>query len=438
MTNRTNVFASFPQELSRASATCRSAQIEQYHAVRTQTEMLCEPLIPEDYVLQSMPDASPVKWHLAHTSWFFETFLLSPHQPGYRPFHPQYAYLFNSYYETVGPRWPRPQRGLLSRPTVEEVFRYRAYVDAYVRELLETASAEVRQRAEGVLMLGLNHEQQHQELIVTDLKHAWSLNPLHPVYRPALPDEALLLPLSWVELPVGCAEVGHSGDGFAFDHEMPRHPVMLHGARLASRLTTSREYQAFIADGGYERPELWLSDGWALRQAHGWTAPLYWQCDGAAWTVVTLAGLQPLRAEAPVCHVSFYEADAFARWAGRRLPTEQEWEVAAAGTAVTGHFLEGGRFQPATTPVPEDRGPLHQLYGDVWQWTASPYVAYPSYRPVRGALGEYNGKFMCNQFVLRGASCATPRSHARLTYRNFFPPDARWQFTGIRLAEDLC
>jgi ergothioneine biosynthesis protein EgtB len=409
----------------------------QYHAVRTQTEALCEPLVPEDYLLQSMPEASPVKWHLAHTSWFFETFVLSPHRPSYRPFHPHYGYLFNSYYEAVGPRWPRSQRGLLSRPTVEEVFRYRAYVDAQMGEFIDATSAEVWERAAGVLVLGLNHEQQHQELIVTDLKHAWSLNPLHPVYRPALPDAAVRPALSWAEVPAGCAEVGHNGDGFAFDNESPRHPVMLFGAQLASRLTSNGEYQAFIDDGGYERPELWLSDGWAVRQARGWEAPLYWNREGAAWHVITLAGLQPLMPEAPVCHVSFYEADAFARWTGRRLPTEEEWEVAVAGTAIAGHFLEGGRFQPATTLAPEDCGHLRQLYGDLWQWTASPYIAYPGYRPASGALGEYNGKFMCNQFVLRGASCATPRSHARLTYRNFYPPDARWQFTGIRLAEDL-
>jgi ergothioneine biosynthesis protein EgtB len=408
-----------------------------YTAIRGQTEALCEPLELEDYVLQSMPNTSPVKWHLAHTSWFFETFVLAPGRPGYRPFNPHYGYLFNSYYDAVGPRWPRAQRGLLSRPTVEEVFRYRAHVDAHMREFIGSASAEMLERAEGALVLGLNHEQQHQELILTDLKHAWSANPLYPVYRPAIADEGTAPALSWLELRAGPAEIGHAGDGFAYDNESPRHSVLLHGVRLASRLTTNGEFRDFIDDGGYDRPELWLSDGWAIRQACGWTAPLFWQREGTAWSAVTLAGLRRLQDHAPVCHVSFYEADAFARWAGGRLPTEAEWEAAAAASALAGHFLEGGRFQPAATPAPDDRGLLRQLYGDVWQWTASPYVGYPGYRPAAGALGEYNGKFMCNQFVLRGASCATPRSHARLTYRNFFPPDARWQFTGIRLAKDL-
>ncbi len=420
-----------PEAIGRADLAAR------YRAVRAQTESLCAPLEREDYLLQSMPEASPVKWHLAHTSWFFETFLLTPHEPEYRPFDPRFAFLFNSYYEAAGPRWPRPRRGLLSRPTVDEVDRYRAHVDEQVERFLGTAPDVALAAAAGVVVLGLNHEQQHQELILTDLQHAWSANPLHPVYRPAPPDHGAPPPREWVEVPAGQAEIGHAGTGFAFDNEGPRHRVLLHGARLASRLVTNEEYLAFIHAHGYDRPELWLSDGWAMRQAHGWEAPLYWQRDGRAWRAATLAGLRPINDDAPVCHVSYYEADAFARWSGARLPTEAEWEVAAAAVALAGHFLESGRFHPAATPAPDDRGPLRQLYGDVWQWTASPYVGYPGYRPAAGALGEYNGKFMCNQVVLRGASCATPRSHARRTYRNFFPPDARWQFSGIRLAKDL-
>ena len=408
-----------------------------YDRVRLVTEALCEPLAVEDYVIQSMPDASPVKWHLAHTSWFFETFLLQSTLPGYSPFNPQFGFLFNSYYEAVGPRWSRAQRGLLSRPTVDEVFRYRAYVDAHMHELLRALPARDRATVSTIAVLGTHHEQQHQELILTDLKHAWSASPLHPLYRAAAPARGDAPPLAWVPFTERLVSIGHSDEGFAFDNEGPRHQVFLQGFRIANRLATNAEYLGFIADRGYDRPEFWLSDGWATRQARGWTAPLYWERDGDAWAVATLAGLQPLNPTEPVCHVSFYEADAFARWKGARLPTEAEWETAAGGAPLAGHFLEGRRFHPAVSPAADDAGPIFQLYGDVWQWTASPYVGYPGYRPSAGALGEYNGKFMCNQFVLRGASCATPRSHARCTYRNFFPPDARWQFTGIRLAEDL-
>jgi ergothioneine biosynthesis protein EgtB len=405
-----------------------------YRAVRSATETLCEPLEAEDYIVQSMPDASPVKWHLAHTTWFFETFVLAATLPNYRSFHPQFGFLFNSYYNAVGPRWPRAKRGLLSRPTTAEIFRYRAHVDEQMERLFQTTALN-RQEAAATVLLGLHHEQQHQELIITDLKHAWAANPLHPIYREAIPELGDPPPGGWLSFPERLAWIGHDGHGFAFDNEAPRHRVFLHGFQLATRLATCGEYLAFIADGGYERPELWLSDGWAMRQAGGWTAPLYWEEQDGQWFLGSLAGLRPLNPAAPVCHVCYYEAEAFARWAGARLPTEAEWETAAAPLA--GHFLEGGRFHPAAVPSVEDRGPLHQMYGDVWQWTASPYVGYPGYRPADGALGEYNGKFMCNQLVLRGASCATPRSHARRTYRNFFPPDARWQFSGLRLAKDL-
>jgi ergothioneine biosynthesis protein EgtB len=392
---------------------------------------LCEPLEAEDYILQSMPDASPVKWHLAHTTWFFETFLLLPSLPHYRPFRPEFAFLFNSYYEAVGPRWPRARRGLLSRPTVAEVYRYRAHVDEQMDRLLR------RSDVAPVVMLGIQHEQQHQELILTDLKHAWAANPLRPIYREATPERGEPPPVAWLSFPERLAWIGHDGSGFAFDNESPRHQVFVPGFRLANRLVTNADYLAFMADRGYNRPDLWLSDGWAARQAGGWTAPLYWEERDGEWLVVTLSGQRPPVPAEPVCHVSYYEADAFARWAGARLPTEAEWETAAAGIPLAGHFQEGNRFHPAAVPAVDDHGPLYQLDGDVWQWTASPYVGYPGYRPAAGALGEYNGKFMCNQFVLRGASCATPRSHARRTYRNFFPPDARWQFSGLRLAKDL-
>jgi ergothioneine biosynthesis protein EgtB len=408
-----------------------------YDEVRQRTELLCAPLNPEDYVLQSMSDASPAKWHLAHTSWFFETFVLTPHLPNYRPFHPQFGFLFNSYYNTVGPRWPRAHRGLLSRPTVEEVYRYRKHIDSYMAELFQPAFHGVLQEIAATIDLGLNHEQQHQELILTDLKHLLALNPLRPVYREATPMAGEPPPLEWVPIPGGIVWMGHDGAGFAFDNEGPRHRVVVERFRMASRLTTNREYLAFMVDAGYQRPALWLSDGWNARVANQWTAPLYWEEDGDRWWVTTLGGRRPLNLLEPVCHLSYYEADAFARWAGARLPTEAEWEAAAGRVALAGHFLESGHFQPVGAAAADDRGPLYQLFGDVWQWTGSAYRGYPGYQPPLGALGEYNGKFMCNQLVLRGASCATPRSHARVTYRNFFPPDARWQFSGIRLARDL-
>ena len=407
-----------------------------YQAVRRCTEQLCEPLATEDYVVQSMPDASPVKWHLAHTSWFFETFVLTPHLPGYQPFHPQFRVLFNSYYNAVGPRWSRAQRGILSRPTVAEVYAYRAHVDQALIDFCQSSKRGAAAEVGRILTLGLHHEQQHQELIVTDVKHALACNPLHPIYRPAPVSAADVCAPEWLTFPASLVTVGHAGDGFAFDNESPRHQVYLQGFRLANRLVTNGEYLDFLSSGGYERPELWLSDGWTVRQAQEWTSPLYWLHQDKEWLLMTLGGLLPLNPAEPVCHVSFYEADAYARWAGARLPTETEWETGAGTLPLAGHFLESGHFHPAAA-APDDRGPLFQLYGDVWQWTASPYVGYPGFAPAEGALGEYNGKFMCNQMVLRGASCATPRSHARRTYRNFFPPDARWQFMGIRLAQDV-
>ncbi len=401
---------------------------DHYRAIRALTERLCEPLAPEDYQLQSMPDASPPKWHLAHTAWFFETFVLAPVERDFRPFHPQFGFLFNSYYEAVGARWPRAARGLLSRPTVAEVMAYRRAVDERVLGLLERVEPEIA----AIVELGLNHEQQHQELLLTDLKHAFGLNPLRPAYakpRTASPSDAA--PLRWHDFPAGVRSLGHDGAGFSFDNELPRHRIFLEPFQIASRLVTAGEYLAFLDDGGYRRPELWLADGWATRQNETWEAPLHWEKDSGEWSVFTLSGVRPLSAHEPVCHVSFYEAEAFARWAGARLPTEGEWETAVSGREVAGNFLDTGALHPV---VADDRG---QFFGDVWEWTASPYSPYPGYRPAPGAVGEYNGKFMCNQMVLRGGSCATPADHVRPTYRNFFPPDARWQFSGLRLARDL-
>jgi ergothioneine biosynthesis protein EgtB len=414
---------------------CQDGLLQQYQKVRCFTEWICEPLAIEDYVVQSMPDVSPAKWHLAHTSWFFETFILSPAIPDYHPFHPMYRYLFNSYYNAVGERHARPERGLLTRPTVAEIYRYRAHVDACMAELLGGADAEQLAPIAPIVELGLHHEQQHEELLLTDLKHVLACNPLRPAYREgAAEDAGQAPPFGWVEYPGGIGCLGYDGAGFAFDNELPRHRVFLEPFRLATRPVTNAEYLAFMADGGYQRPELWLSDGWNTVGAQGWAAPLYWEQRDGAWWVQTLGGPRPVAAAEPVCHVSYYEADAYARWAGARLPTEAEWETAAAGLPVAGNFVERERFHPA--PAPGGGTGLQQMYGDVWEWTASAYSPYPGYRPTAGALGEYNGKFMCSQLVLRGGSCATPQSHIRASYRNFFPPDARWQFSGIRLADD--
>ncbi|HWE36051.1 MAG TPA: ergothioneine biosynthesis protein EgtB [Isosphaeraceae bacterium] len=414
---------------------------DRYRAVRRRSEGLCEPLEDEDYVLQSMPDASPPKWHLAHTSWFFETFVLSA-RPGHRPIDERYDFLFNSYYNAVGERIPRPRRGLLSRPTVGEVYRYRAAVDDRMLDLLDGPEGAWRPLA-STIELGLHHEQQHQELILTDIKHAFGSNPLHPSYREGLarPPGRPAPPLRWIAYAERLKWVGHDGEGFAFDNEGPSHRVYLEPFRLASRLVTCGDYLDFIADGGYDRPEHWLSDGWAARQSHGWPAPLYWDGDGDSRSIFTLDGPRPLDPAEPVCHLSYYEADAFARWAGARLPTEAEWELAASDVPVAGNFVEDDRLHPLAAPPVEDADPTLsnvpcQLFGDVWEWTQSPYTPYPGFRPAAGALGEYNGKFMCNQLVLRGGSCASPRSHLRASYRNFFPPDARWQFSGLRLALD--
>ncbi len=407
-----------------------------YLAVRARTEQLCEPLEVEDYVVSSMPDVSPTKWHLAHTSWFFETFVLAEYDHDYRTPDPRYAYLFNSYYVQAGERHCRARRGLVTRPTVAEVFAYRAHVDEAMRRLIERIADDAEHPAAGLIVLGLNHEQQHQELLVTDIKHVLWTNPLRPAYRamPALPEREVAAS-RWVDVAEGVYEIGHAGQGFSYDNESPRHRVFLEPFRLATRLVTNGEFLAFIQDGGYARPELWLSAGLATVQDRHWEAPLYWERDAdGRWTEFTLGGTRAMSGAAladPVTHLSYYEADAYAHWAGVRLPTEFEWEVAARGTPVTGQFVESGRLHPA--PASGSAG-LEQLYGDAWQWTQSAYVAYPNYVPAAGAIGEYNGKWMADQWVLRGASCATPESHARLTYRNFFPSATEWQFTGLRLA----
>ena len=404
---------------------------EAVDVVRRRTLALASPLEIEDYGVQSMPDASPAKWHLAHTSWFFERFVLSEALPRFRVYDERYEYLFNSYYDAVGPRHARAERGLLTRPTVDEVLAYRGYVDARLGELfsLDGAAAGCAQRLE----LGLHHEQQHQELLLTDIKHAFSRNPIEPAYGSAMPRGiSQATPVQWHAFRGGLYEIGAEEDAFSFDNELPRHQAYVPSFEIAHRLITNGEFVEFIRDGGYERPELWLADGWLQRTQHQWQHPLYWS--DALDSQFTLAGRSALDAAEPVCHVNLYEADAYARWAHARLPTEAEWEIAARSVPVNGNFVESGRLQP----MPATRAPqLQQMFGDTWEWTCSPYMPYPGFRATGGALGEYNGKFMANQFVLRGGSCVTPADHIRRSYRNFFYPHQRWQFTGIRLARDV-
>ncbi len=411
-----------------------SPSVERLLAVRAATEALCEPLAVEDYGVQSMDDASPTKWHLAHTTWFFETFVLARFDPAYRPFRPGFEVIFNSYYNHVGPQHPRPERGLLSRPTVTEVYEYRTHVTERVARFLPTLPSETRQAAWTIAEIGLQHEQQHQELILTDLKHAFSKNPLAPAYRKLVATPAREAPpLEWISHAGGVIEIGASDEGFAFDNEGPRHGVLLRPFALASRPVTNADFLEFVRDDGYTDPRHWLAEGWDSVQRSGWRAPLYADLEGDGLVAMTLGGRRALSPSEPVCHVSYYEADAFARWAGARLPTEAEWETLAEAAPVEGNFVECGLLHPA--PAPPGRA-ARQLFGDVWEWTASPYVAYPGFRPAEGALGEYNGKFMCGQLVLRGGSCVSPRAHLRASYRKFFPPGARWQFSGIRLARD--
>lgn len=406
---------------------------------RAMTEALAASLSAEDQQIQSMPDASPTKWHLAHTTWFFETFLLRPRLPGYRTYDERWGFLFNSYYEAVGARHPRPQRGLLTRPSLDEVLRYRASVDDGMVRLLAREEGQGAE-TQALLELGINHEQQHQELLLMDILHALSCNPMQPAYR-GIADVAISgneeCTTEWIGFDGGLCAIGHVGHGFSFDNEAPRHQVYLRPFRLVSRPVRNADWIAFIADGGYRRPELWLSDGWMTVQMEGWQAPLYWQEKSKGmWSAMTLDGPQRLDPAAPVCHVSYYEADAFARWAGKRLPSEAEWEVGAARCTMDGgNLLGSGALRPRAEKGPHGPG-LRQMFGDVWEWTGSAYAPYPGFRPVAGAVGEYNGKFMCNQMVLRGGSCVTPDGHIRATYRNFFYPHQRWQFAGVRLAED--
>ncbi|HKQ23430.1 MAG TPA: ergothioneine biosynthesis protein EgtB [Burkholderiales bacterium] len=415
---------------SRSQAVGRDGLLDALRGVRDLTVQLCEPLHAEDCVVQSAPETSPAKWHLAHTTWFFENFLLIPYLPEYRPFHPRFGFLFNSYYESVGEFHPRLQRGLLSRPSVEEIRAYREYVDQRMGMLLEAPdpvdAKEIRARA----TLGMHHEQQHQELLLTDIKHLFACNPLRPAYREAVtPHLRDSSPLDWLHFPSGMYAFGHGGEGFAFDNESPRHRRFVDEFSLASRPVTNAEYIEFIAAGGYRQPTFWLSDGWRkVKEAH-WTAPLYWEQQDGEWWQMTLAGYRRVEPGEPVCHVSYYEADAFARWAGKRLPTEFEWETVAGTQTLGGNFLESGHLHPQPA-----RDGASQFFGDVWEWTQSAYSPYPGYRTTGGALGEYNGKFMVSQLVLRGGSCVTPATHIRASYRNFFYPQDRWQFMGFRLA----
>lgn len=439
------------------TSTVPAGLAERFRTTRRRTLSLCDPLSPEDMMVQSCPEASPAKWHLAHTAWFFESFVLREFVPGYRIFHPDFAWLFNSYYQTFAAFPEKRLRSSFSRPGIEEILQFRAHVDEGIERLLEqNPDPEVLKRIE----LGVNHEEQHQELLLTDILHAFFTNPLRPAYKERdggiPPNSGVTGPAQFLRFEGGLVEAGHAGDSFCFDNELPRHRVWLEPYALAERLVTCGEYLEFMEDGGYRRPELWLSDGWSAVQEQGWTAPLYWSSGSGEWTVFTLRGDVPLRdvKNAPVSQVSFYEADAYARWAGFRLPTEFEWEAAAEGRLIAGNLLDSGHLMPlaanetagqemaraqaqGTALLPEAPVAFKrpwQLFGDCWQWTSSAYIGYPGFRPLPGSLGEYNGKFMSGQMVLRGGSCGTPATHIRSSYRNFFAPQTRWQFSGIRLA----
>jgi ergothioneine biosynthesis protein EgtB len=436
---------SAPHSLQTDDRSSLDTLAERFRQTRAYSEHLAAPLKTEDFVVQAMPDASPTGWHLAHTAWFFETFLLARYERGYRPINADYQVLFNSYYNSVGEQFPRPRRGMLTRPTVAEVFSYRQEVDQRVSQLLSKLKSDDAQTAAEIVELGINHEQQHQELILTDLKYLYSCNPLLPVYRLAESvDAASEVVSSWTSIDGGIVDIGHAGHGFSFDNERPRHRVLLEPFEIHDRLVSNGEYLRFIDDGGYSRPELWLSLGWATVRNESWTAPLYWLQRDGQWNEFTLGGLRPLVEAEPVCHLSYFEADAFARWAGARLPTEFEWEHAAKSVTAPDDSTDKMPVPPSNVdmhyhprPASNGRNGLTQLYGEAWQWTSSSYGPYPGFVAAAGALGEYNGKFMCNQYVLRGGSCATPWGHTRATYRNFFPPEARWQFMGVRLARDV-
>lgn len=413
--------------------------IQLYREVRSKTEALCQPLAIEDYVVQSIDDVSPAKWHLAHTTWFFETFILAAKQPAYVHFDASFHHLFNSYYQSIGEPYPRVKRGILSRPTVEVIYAYRHYVDERMLDYLTHLHDEAGQDVLTLLTLGLNHEEQHQELLLMDIKHNFSCDPNFPVYRERQSDDKhTKTDLHFVEVQGGLIEMGHEGQGFCFDNELPRHAYHLNPYKMANRLVTNGEFAEFIAADGYQKPDVWLADGWDVIQKNKWQAPLYWQKMDGEWHVFTLSGIKKLNLNDPVVHVSYYEADAYARWLEARLPSEMEWEHFVTHERLSlakGNFLEAHHFHPHAV-LSQEKEP-QQFFGDVWEWTMSPYTPYPGYKPAVGALGEYNGKFMNNQMVLRGGSCITPKSHVRATYRNFFQPDKRWQFSGIRLANHL-
>jgi ergothioneine biosynthesis protein EgtB len=432
---------------SSTSSTSSSELSKKYSLIRGDSERLCQPLKIEDYGCQTCPEVSPPKWHLAHTAWFFETLILKPHLRGYIEFHPLFGRLFNSYYETFGAKHPRPERGLLTRPTVAQVYEYRRYVDTAMELLMADTEHSRREDIEQLIILGLNHEQQHQELLLTDIKNIFAYNPLRPVYKESLETKMTSkternCEIEWIDISGRICNIGydandvdqHAGLGFSYDNEVPRHKVVIRDFKLASRPVNNGEFCEFINAGGYNTPDYWLSDAWKIVSSQQWHAPLYWESIDGQWWSMSLSGMRPVDVSSPVCHVSFYEAAAYARWAGKRLPTEQEWEVAASGYTIEGNFRDSGVLHPHCAV---SKKPLKQLFGDVWEWTQSAYVAYPGYCQENGALGEYNGKFMSGQMVLRGGSCVTPQDHMRVTYRNFFYPHERWQFSGIRLAEDI-
>jgi len=408
--------------------------IDFYNRVRQDSLNICEPLEIEDYNIQTMPDVSPPKWHLAHTSWFFETFLLKPHFENYTVFHPKYEYIFNSYYEQVGTFHPRPKRGILSRPTLENIFDYRIHVDSHMNRLIGTQSIKNKQSIIDKVILGLNHEQQHQELLYTDILHIFASNPLQPQYRNLKQKKSdTIVEMNWISFDESLSEFGFSGYGFHYDNEKPRHKSFNAKFKLASRLVTNAEYLQFVINNGYKQSQYWLSDAWKIINTEQWQHPLYWQQDGTQWFEMTLGGLRKLDMNAPVSHVSYFEADAYTSWIDKRLPTESEWEYAANSVNIVGNLRDADFCHPVTV---DDNSGLQQMYGDVWEWTRSPYVAYPGFKAENGAIGEYNGKFMSSQMVLRGGSCVTPTEHIRSSYRNFFYPSDRWQFSGIRLAQD--
>lgn len=418
--------------------------IERYRSIRGLTEELCQPLKTEDYGVQTMMEVSPPKWHLAHTTWFFETMILRPYRTGYVVFHPDYGYLFNSYYEKMGTFLQRDLRGVISRPVVEEIYDYRKYVDQHMTKLMETLNETTGERQcpeiTSIIELGLQHEQQHQELLLADIKYNFWVNPLKPVYREADQNEHGSHnndDIACVEFSGGLVEIGYDGSGFAYDNETPRHKIWLEDYALSSQPITNGQFIQFIEAGGYRRPEFWLFDGWKTLQEKGWEMPLYWEKSKGKWHVFTLSGMKELNENEPVCHVSFYEAAAYASWAGKRLPTEGEWENAAEKSKIEikGNFMESGLYQPVSLRKTDDL--LAKMYGDVWEWTASPYIPYPRSKPLKGAAEEYNHKFMCNQMVLKGGCCLTPVSHIRPTYRNFYRPDQRQPMMGFRLAEDI-